>query len=193
MADIKNGKFRNFEIILYPDNSLHVDILYTIKKDFEYAYILHDKDLKEDLIEYKKKHWHVQIFCKTQHSLSAIQKKLNLDNVNLIQVIKDKKKAIRYLIHADNNEKEQYDVDSIITNIDIAPLFQNLVSDETCDIQLILDYLDSQTWFVSYRSFVSFIRESNIWSTYRRNQFIINKLIDEHNADVKGEALKIFQ
>lgn len=191
---MKDKKYRSYELILYPENELHMDIICEVKKKYDHAYILHNKDLKEDLSEYKKEHYHLLIFLKNQRTISSLAKELNIDNPNLINIVKDKKKAIRYLIHADNNEKEQYDVDNIQTNMDIAPYFKNLVSDETCDIQIILDFLDTNdNNLISFRNFVSFIREANIWSTYRRNQFIINKLIEEHNNVLKGEILEIFK
>lgn len=189
---MENKKYRNYEIILYPENQEHIDVLYKVKKDFKYAYILHNKDRKDDG-ELKKEHWHVQVFLDNQKTLSAFSKQIGLqDNMQLIQIIKDKKKAIRYLVHVDNDEKESYDVEDIITNIDIASYFSNLISDESVDIDNMFSFIDEYKGYLSYRTFFRFVRDSNIWSNYRRNQFAINKLIDEHNADLREEALPIF-
>lgn len=189
---MENKKYRNYEIILYPENQEHIDVLYKVKKDFKYAYILHNKDRKDDG-ELKKEHWHVLLFLDNQKTLSAFSKQIGLqDNMQLIQIIKDKKKAIRYLVHVDNDEKESYDVEDIITNIDIANYFSNLQSDESVDIDNMFLFIDEYKGYLSYRTFFRFVRDSNIWSNYRRNQFAINKLIDEHNADLREEALPIF-
>lgn len=190
---MENKKYRNYEIILYPENQEHIDVLYKVKKDFKFAYILHNKDRKDDG-DLKKEHWHVQVFLDNQKTLSAFSKMLGLeDSKHLIQIVKDKKKAIRYLVHVDNDEKESYDVEDIITNIDIANYFSNLQSDESVDIDNMFSFIDEYKGYLSYRTFFRFVRDSNIWSNYRRNQFAINKLIDEHNSYLREEMLPIFR
>ena len=189
---MENKKYRNYEIILYPENQEHIDVLYKVKKDFKYAYILHNKDRKDDG-ELKKEHWHVLVFLDNQKTISAFSKMFGLqDSKHLIQIVRDKKKAIRYLIHVDNDEKESYDVEDIITNIDIANYFSNLQSDESVDIDNMFSFIDEYQGYLSYRTFFRFVRDSNIWSNYRRNQFAINKLIDEHNSSLKEEMLPLF-
>lgn len=190
---MEDRKYRNYEIILYPENNEHIDVLYKVKKDFKYAYILHNKDRKDDG-ELKKEHWHVLVFLDNQKTLSAFSKQFGLeDSKHLIQIVKDKKKAVRYLTHVDNDEKESYNVEDIITNVDISSYFSNLVSDECCDVDNMMNFIENYNGYLSYRTFMKFVRDCNIWSNYRRNQNSMLKLIDEHNNELRDEILPIFR
>lgn len=190
---MENKKYRNFEIILYPENDDHIKILLDIKKRFKYAYILHDKDKKDDGI-IKKHHWHMLVFLDNQKTLSAFGKMFHLqDSMNLIEIVKDKKKAIRYLVHVDNDEKEKYDINDIQTNIDISSYFSNLVSNESIEVDDMIAYVTSYQGYLKYEIFFAYIRGNNLWSTYRRNQYAFNKLVDEHNKEATDELLAIFR
>lgn len=185
-------KLRNYEVILYPENQEHINVLSTIMNKYKYAYILHDKD-RTETGELKKEHWHVLIFLDNQQSLSAFSKSLDLQkSTNLIQFVKDKKQAIRYLLHVDNDDKERYDLSNIISNIDIAGYFDVKQADEGLDIDMMIDFIENYEGLLSYKTFFKFIRDCNIWTTYRRNQYAMNKLVDEHNSLIKEEILPIF-
>lgn len=76
----------------------------------EYAYIFHDKDKS------KTKHFHLVLHTFKQTTLQTIAKLFNI-KVADVELVDVPNKAIRYLIHADNKEKEQYTIDNVVTNM----------------------------------------------------------------------------
>lgn len=170
---------RNYEIILYSEVEVNRIVNLCLLNGFDYAFILHDKDLKEDLTEYKKIHYHFQIYMYNQKTISALSKLLDVKE-NYIQYIRDKKSAIRYLCHADNNEKAKYEIFEIKSNMDLAPYFNNLISNETIELEIIIDYINRPK-LISKIDLFHYVLDNNIWSTYRRNYSIISDYISEHN------------
>lgn len=116
---------------------------------------------------------------KNQKTISALSKIIGIKD-NYIQYIDDKKKAIRYLTHADNNDKASYDIQDIKTNIDLSSYFNNLISDESIDIEMIIEFIE-QDKQISYRALMRYVINLGIWSTYRRNYSIIKDILYEHN------------
>lgn len=78
---------------------------------------LHDKDLNGDNEE-KKPHYHVVLVFGGNKSADQIQKYSNeLSKVKIIakkNKVADKRIMVRYLVHYDNPEKFQYDIDDIV-------------------------------------------------------------------------------
>ena len=89
------------------------------KKKINGFSIFHDRDIKKETGELKKPHYHVLIRYKYQTALSTakiLAKQLAIEigaaNNQVIE-IRDYKKHARYLIHKDNPEKAQYDIDDV--------------------------------------------------------------------------------
>lgn len=171
---------RNYEIILYTTEESQRLVNICIEKGFDYAFIKHDKDLKDDLSDFKKVHFHFLIFMPNQKTVSALSKILSVDE-NKIQFIRNKRGAIRYLTHADNNDKADYDILNIKSNMDLTKYFENIVSDESVEIQMIIEFIEFQKTNISFKALMRFVIDANMWSTYRRNYSIIKDLIYEHN------------
>lgn len=104
---------KNVMIILYNEPSRDV---IEILRPTKWAYIKHDKDL-QDNGEFKKIHWHLLLSFETKKSLSLIAKVLQVEE-NLIECVNNYKSVERYLIHLDNGEKYQYNVEDVISNYD---------------------------------------------------------------------------
>lgn len=173
-------KFRNIEIIFYDLDSVYNAIRVCNENNFEYAFIYHDKDLKDDLSDFKKAHYHFQVYYDTQKSLTTWGKLFGVE-LNYIQKINNKASAIRYLIHADNNDKAQYDIINIQCNFEIIKYFDKLVSNETNEIELILCYIEYHRRKIGNKELIDYVLDNNIWGTYRRNYSIIKDLLSEHN------------
>lgn len=170
--------YRNIELVLYDYNRVLEVIDICNKNNFDYAFILHDSDLKDDG-SIKKSHYHFQIFFNDKKSLSAWAKIFNCKN-NEVEKIKDKKSAIRYLIHCDNNEKYQYDISEIVSTFDVNPYFKTK-SDENFDIKLITDFISSCCGKIKFYQLKDFVLNNNLWASYRRSYSIIRDLVFEHN------------
>ena len=171
---------RNVELILYD-----IEEVYKCKKmceisNYSYAYCYHDKDLLENLSDFKKAHYHFQVYSE---NVKELDKWVEIFEVNSarVQKIDNKKAAIRYLIHADNNDKYQYEIQNIVSNFEIIKYFDKLISDETCEIDLILTYIDFHKRRIGTKEILDYVLDNNIWSTFRRNYSIIRDLLSEHN------------
>lgn len=75
-----------------------------------YAYITHKPDDDDDRL-----HIHYVCQCNGSRSLKNVADTLDVD-MQYMQVCKRPRGAIRYLIHLDNPEKEQYKLEDIFTN-----------------------------------------------------------------------------
>lgn len=182
-----NIEKRNYELILYDLDKVYEVADLCIKQGFDYAYILHDKDLKDDKSDYKKAHYHFQLFMPHQKSINRVGQIFDIP-INYIEVIHSKKSAIRYLIHADNNEKENYDIFAIKSNFDLTNYFNNLISDENIEMEIIFDFINRNK-HIKMIDVYKYVLDNNIWSTYRRNYSIIKDLIYEHNFDISTNII----
>lgn len=118
---------RNFNILLYTDNEAHIKALEIIKKEFDFAYILHDKDIYEEDIEtdtetikkgsLKKPHYHVVLSNRSGNARSnkSIAKELNID-LRFVVKCNSLDGSLLYLIHFNDDDKFQYSLDEVVTN-----------------------------------------------------------------------------
>lgn len=95
-----------------------------------YGFIFHDKD-KDENGELKKRHMHV--FVKSHPlRLSAWADKFDLPE-NMIEIPKSVYACARYLIHADQPEKYQYNIDDVVSS-NIEYYKKRWFSDKDADI-----------------------------------------------------------
>ena len=108
-----NNRFRLFSIILYEESDSYdiKQVLFNIKSNKYYAFILHNKD-ENAKGEIKKPHYHIIIRVDNACTIDALSKKLGVPS-NYIQNIKNERAYIRYLIHFDDADKYQYDLNEI--------------------------------------------------------------------------------
>lgn len=176
-------KYRNFMIILYTEDKKHCSILdYIINNFNNYAYILHDKDYNENG-EIKKPHYHVMLCFDNPRTITGLSKELDL-LPNYIEPTKHNYiKGLRYLIHADEEDKYLYAVEEVKgTKTLIRKLENSLNADKTeCEYIIeIIDIIDNQD-YINKREFVLEMCRKNLYSYYRRSACIINDIIFEHN------------
>lgn len=171
---------RNVDIILYDEGFLDKFINICEIQQFDYAYILHDKDILDDGT-LKKAHYHFRVFSDLQKSISAWSKVFDYPE-NLIEKLDDKRLSIRYLIHIDNKEKYQYNQNDINSNIDdIDKYFKDNKQEESKQLKEICNYLDKINGFIYFQDVKNYVLKNNYWSSYRRYYSIIRDLIQERN------------
>lgn len=110
----KDGRTRTWAMVVYPESAPgdwheilteeHCPILISP---------LHDKDINADG-KPKKPHWHVLLMYNGKKSRSKVQELADKLNAPRPQPVGDKRGYARYLIHADNPEKHQYDQADVI-------------------------------------------------------------------------------
>lgn len=101
---------RNYTLILYPEDITHMYALTIIQQKYDYVMILHNKDVLKSG-EPKKEHYHVVIHFKSARYKKAVAKELGIEE-NYITGC-DLKAQLRYLIHIDDKDKYQYEIDEV--------------------------------------------------------------------------------
>mgnify|MGYP004501122285 CR=1 FL=1 len=127
--EIEEKRYRHFMLLLYPEWSNYNDILQDIKGSFKnYAYIKH---MPED--EEKKEHVHLILSLDNPRTEQSLAKRLEIDK-RFIGYIKSLRGSCRYLVHMDNEEKYQYNLDQVIVSNSFKSTFfksfDDLLSDE---------------------------------------------------------------
>ena len=172
-----------FTGILYPDATNYdcQSVLEALSTVFDsWSYILHDMDVDGNG-ELKKPHYHWVGHRRTAEgkdspcSVDTVANALGIP-ANDVEYCKSEKAAIRYLIHADDPEKYQYDRGLIQANISLEKYFRDKSGDY--DSRRILDYI--------YGSRPSTVTEaagwairSGVWAEFRRGFAVWAQVIRE--------------
>lgn len=186
-----------WELILYPDSESydHFQVLECIEeKVLEYAYIFHDKDIKEDGTP-KKPHYHVYLSFGADNPRT---KEFVLYLAGLpagytgIKYVRSWKKAIRYLLHLDDPSKFQYDPADVISNFDVSTYFKK--QDDDLQAMKIYNYIKNSRSPPSVQSVLSWSLENGCYAAFRRGFSVWSSLLREINnhfySSFKYEHLK---
>lgn len=127
--ELEEKRYRNFMILLYPEWGSYKDILEDIKGSFKkYAYIKHIAEEEE-----KKEHVHLILSLDNPRSEISLAKRLEIDK-RFVKRIKSLRGSCRYLIHKDNEDKLQYNLDQVIVSNAFKSIyfksFDDLLSDD---------------------------------------------------------------
>ena len=88
-----------------------MEALKKIEASYDYACILHDKDVDEDGV-IKKAHYHVVLRFPNQTWSSALAKELGIAD-NYLEKPRSFDNALMYLIHYNDSDKYQYSIDDV--------------------------------------------------------------------------------
>lgn len=185
------AKFRTFACELYPEDETHLKILDEIKAYYEYAYILHDKDIWEEEVvdddgitihnpgDKKKPHYHVILNFKNPRSLDKIKNELGLKHLETCNFYF----YCRYLIHKDNPHKYQYREEDIVTNMDLRihnALKRDYNSQEQ-DTRILLDYIFSQRSqsYLTLKQVIEYAMQNDCLLDLKKNINFYKLLIDD--------------
>jgi hypothetical protein len=120
-------KVKIFEImqqVNYLDLPLVQEVL---RKDIirDYAYILHDKDVKEDGT-LKAPHYHIAVRLTEAYELKHIAKWFGLDTQYVSKVKGRWNDLMLYLVHINAPNKHQYPLECVISNFDYSALIKHI-------------------------------------------------------------------
>lgn len=179
-----------FMIILYPDEDLnHRSIFENIKSSYDCAYILHDKDLKENSLnefDFKKPHYHVVLYFPNARYLTGVSKKLGIES-NYITAWDSRDKALLYLVHKNNPDKYQYSADFVGGNLKNI-LYELLSGIDMTDLEsltLFRDYIFSFRGHLKLCDLLNFAIKKGILKYYKKYYLCLRDLVDEHNYYIK--------
>lgn len=136
-----------YQFLLYPDNDSHMKALDTIKSCYEYAYILHDKDVSDEG-EVKKVHIHCIVKLPKPKTLHSLCNDVGLED-RFCQKVNNEKYALRYLIHKDNKDKYQYSENDILSNMNYLVIEKYINNDIPIEEKalIIIDIMEHATNF----------------------------------------------
>lgn len=142
----------------------------------EWAYILHDRDKKEDGT-IKKEHYHVILKKSTPTALITISRQLGIDS-QYVQRIRNWKKMVKYLTHDENDDKVKYELEEIISSDSAKFLEYFKDEDETEQARQILDYI-TESGCKSYIQLLDWCCAHGMYATCRRNASMWSNCIRE--------------
>lgn len=188
MAKSDNYRSKTHMLLLYPEDSTHVEALEKIKLNYEYAYILHDKDVySEDGETYKagdlkKAHYHVVIRTNNSTWQSAIAKDLGITD-NYVRKTGNFENALMYLIHYNDIDKTQYNITEVQGPL-VKRLKEAISKGEKSEgekVTDLIDYIESCAFQISMAEFARYCAANGYWAEFRRSGVIFLKILEEHN------------
>ena len=182
--DIDNKLYRNWSFVLYPlEDETHKNAIDYIHNNFDYAEIVHDKDVNE-LGELKKIHTHIVITFKNACSAKSLEKKLGI-KVGAFNVSTSLKSALLYLVHFRILDKYQYDIINVsgplVNQLDKYIRLEDRESEDEIVIKLI-DYIESYNTYLTKSVFIRYCCSIGCFDVFRRCQYTFISLINEHNT-----------
>lgn len=192
---------RNWSAIVYEDSDSYDcetiinRLSYFWDETIKFYYIKHDRDKytqtdvdlwdldhPDELCPFfagdlKKSHYHIVVHTDNPIILGRAAQKFGLTS-NFVQEVKNRKQMIQYLIHMNNPEKTQYEIDEVITNDEkIQGWFvQDMSSTEKADCLLnyIIDNPDCSLFGLTM-----FAINSGVYDELRRAQHLYSSIIKE--------------
>lgn len=175
---------RKYELVIYPDDPKSGEYLSKAKALFEeWAYCLHDSDILEDGSP-KKPHIHFLGHFSRQLTLHGVAYQIGCPD-NMVSYVHDYRAAARYLVHADNSTKHQYDVESIVSNYDISSYFVSKPKEEDM-IHPIIEHIYANP-YESITDLTRWVLDNHYWSAFRRSYSILKdiRLHEEVDQNLK--------
>lgn len=185
---MSSNRSRNIGLLLYPEWDNFDNILSKIKK-YPYAYIVHDKDLKEieENEEEKKVHCHAYIQFENARSFKSVAKWLGIEE-RFVQGISNRNSYLRYLVHMDNPEKYQYsfyEVQTEYLDSEIEKAFSLTAKlSSGYEFKQLFEYIKDSRKVINYKELASFAISNDIVTYYRQYYNILKDLLIEHNERI---------
>lgn len=178
MKDNIKNRNRHWTLVLYPqEDETHKNALEYIEKTYEYAKIIHDKDVDEQG-EIIKEHTHVVMTTgNNPRWRSAVAEELGI-SLSKIEGCNQTKQLL-YLIHKENPDKWQYKIDEVEGNLK-NKLVELLEKDKTDteNANKLVNYI-MKTPNVNIINLTVYAIENGIYNTLKKSSYLFNKIIEE--------------
>lgn len=180
-------------ILLYPDNPDHLEVLDKITKSYDFAGIVHNRDMwTEDDEKLNPSHKagdlkkeHIHIVLRTQNAVwnTALCKELGLDD-KFCEQVKNIERSLQYLLHYNEPDKTQYSIDDVFGGLR-TKLSESISKNEKSESEKVLellDYIDNYQGQLRISDFARYCASNGYWSEFRRSGAIFLKVIAECNG-----------
>lgn len=169
---------RTFTGVIYPDSISYnfADILANGIEYFdEFGYIRHDKDYDENG-EIKKTHYHWVGKKKNATNLDYVAAVLGLKN-NEVEIIKNWKRTVQYLVHFNQPDKTSYDISEIEGTLEDV----NLYFKEITEGQAVIKMIQERENGLTYKQILLNAVERGYYSEFRRNIAIVDMVVRDYS------------
>ena len=184
-------KTRTYCMVLYPEEDMsHLFALNKLEHNgYSYCAIDHDKDTYDEYDDVppekigtlKKKHTHVYLRLKSPRFREPLANELEIP-ANYLQVCRDTKGALLYMIHDGYPTKYQYDPEQVYGSLRLELQKYLVDEDEGSRVLKILDLIDSMPKPCSYRQLLVAVCNNGFYGDFRRMGSGVKTLLDEHNG-----------
>lgn len=186
MSDPTKYRDRKFCAVLYPDDPSHVVCMEKLQSGgYNFAAILHDKDVYEDgehAGELKKPHWHVVLRFKNAVWNTAIAKELGI-TPNYLEACKDVDSSLLYLVHFGNEKKAQYDYEEVFgpLKLKLATLLAD--TDEGTRALNLVEIVEKSPGPIGFSELIKKAVAAGLYADLRRMGTFAVGLVREHNYE----------
>lgn len=188
MPDLTKVRDRKFCAVLYPEDPTHVACMEKLLSGgYNYAAILHDKDVYEDgdhKGELKKQHWHVVLRFKNAVWNTAVAKELGIEP-NYLQACGNIDGALAYLVHYGYDDKAQYDLEQVRGPLSVRLASLLTDSDESTRAMNIFDIIRNSPGIVTYTEIFEKVCKAGLYGDFRRMGTGVMALINDHNDEYR--------
>lgn len=177
---------RKFCAVLYPENAAHSAAVEKLKSGgYNFAAILHDRDVKEDG-ELKKAHWHIVMRFKNAVWNTAVAKELGIET-NYLEQCRDVDGALCYLVHYGSDDKFQYEYEQVFgpLKLKLATLLAD--TDEGTRAMNLAQIIEATPGFISYTELLNKAVAAGLYADLRRMGHFAVGLMREHNDQIAAE------
>lgn len=174
-------------LLLYPENEIHANAVEKIKSSYDYAMVLHNRDVTEEG-ELKKEHWHIVLRFSQAVWNTAIAKELGIEE-RFIEQSRKFENSLQYLMHYNDTDKVQYSIDEISGTLKkrLQESINKVEKSEGEKVTEIIEYIDTQEK-ITFRDFAKYCAENGYWPEFRRSASIFIKIIEEHNYKIENRS-----
>lgn len=187
MSKKNKEKFRGrlMRLLLYEEDPSHKAALEKLK-DYEAAYILHDKDLAND-DDCKKPHYHVVLRFTNAKWNTALAKELGI-TPNYTRPCDNLNKSLGYLIHFFQSDKYQYDYEEVKGDKSLLNILWSIIikanktQEEISDD--IVDFIENAGPLTTV-DFVRWINANGYFSNLKSGSGWYRDILREHNDKIR--------
>lgn len=187
---MENKRYYNFIIVIYEDDEKFDKQYFNLLQEKDAIWIRHDQDLNEETEELKKPHYHFVLKLKNACTISALSKRIEV-NENMIEPVKKSfNGSLKYLIHYGCDNKFQYDKNLVESNSPtLKRKFDDLVTNDVPEVEKVIniqEFIESSSDYIDIGTLGKYVQKINMWDAFRRNMMYFIKLVDHHNGKISA-------
>jgi hypothetical protein len=173
-----------YELTLYLDSknaqfSTVLTRLVNAYPNMKYVYALHNMDATAEGMK-KKEHYHLLIVFPREVSMNKIIYIAGIPD-NLIEWKQFLDKSVQYLIHINDPDKYQYDLDILEGTLDFIQYFESPKQSNTRnELNLIIEFINQNKGHLTLYNIFCFCRDNQLLITYKSWYHIIKDIYQEN-------------